>query len=192
MTPILAALFAIILNVSDPLNAYASSGSSTVLADGNYFTVEGFRGVDPAALLRKLNYDVSSQVDTFFMDGRSATNPERLLSDSVDAIYREVETILGLEVSSFHGKIVVCPDQRGVGEEFHRIFGMGFEERSFFVLDEDTIFISFEDMTLGMLGHEIAHAIISHYFVVPPPTKVQEVLAGYVEYSLRKTTQIHQ
>jgi len=36
--------------------------------------------------------------------------------------------------------------------------------------------------------HEIAHAVISHYFIVPPPAKIQEVLAGYVEYDLRKST----
>jgi hypothetical protein len=37
-----------------------------------------------------------------------------------------------------------------------------------------------------MLGHEIAHAIISSFFIVPPPEKIQEVLAGYVDYSLLK------
>jgi len=63
---------------------------------------------------------------------------------------------------------------------------MDFRERSFYVFDSNTIFISYQDLTLGMLGHEIAHAVISGYFVVPPPDKVQEVLAGYVEYSLRK------
>jgi hypothetical protein len=37
-----------------------------------------------------------------------------------------------------------------------------------------------------VLGHEIAHAIMSHYFVVLPSEKIQEVLAGFVEYQLRK------
>jgi hypothetical protein len=32
----------------------------------------------------------------------------------------------------------------------------------------------------------MAHALISNYFVVAPPPKVQEILAGYVEYSVRK------
>jgi len=36
------------------------------------------------------------------------------------------------------------------------------------------------------LGHEIGHAVISNYFVVQPPIRIQEVLAGYVEYQLRK------
>ena len=40
---------------------------------------------------------------------------------------------------------------------------------------------------LKVLGHEIGHAVISHYFVVLPSVKVQEVLAVYVEYQLRKT-----
>ena len=36
------------------------------------------------------------------------------------------------------------------------------------------------------IAHEIAHAIINHYFVVPPSVKMQEILSGYVEYSLNK------
>jgi hypothetical protein len=50
----------------------------------------------------------------------------------------------------------------------------------------NTIYVSLKDVSLGMLAHEVAHAIISSYFVVAPPEKVQEVLAGYVEYSIRK------
>ena len=65
-------------------------------------------------------------------------------------------------------------------------FSHVYENEKFYFHDDKTIYISTEDLTLGMLGHEMAHAIISHYFVVPPPTKVQEVLSGYVDYSFQK------
>ena len=51
----------------------------------------------------------------------------------------------------------------------------------------NTIYASAENFKIGVIGHEIAHAVISHYFVVQPSVKIQEVLAGYVEYQLRKT-----
>jgi hypothetical protein len=57
---------------------------------------------------------------------------------------------------------------------------------SFFVNDLNTIYIAADHFDVGVLGHEIAHTVQSHYFVVAAPTKVQEVLAGYVEYQLRK------
>ena len=37
----------------------------------------------------------------------------------------------------------------------------------------------------GILMHEMSHAIISRFFPVPAPVKVQEVLAMYVEYNLQ-------
>ncbi len=40
---------------------------------------------------------------------------------------------------------------------------------------------------LILLGHEMGHVIISHYFVVPPSYRIQEVLTGYVEFQLRKS-----
>jgi len=57
---------------------------------------------------------------------------------------------------------------------------------SFYVNDISAIYISGENFRREILGHEIAHAIINHYFVVSPPIKVQEILAKYIEYQLRK------
>jgi hypothetical protein len=37
-----------------------------------------------------------------------------------------------------------------------------------------------------MIGHEMSHAIISRYFGIPAPVKVQEVSSMYVEYNLKK------
>jgi hypothetical protein len=59
---------------------------------------------------------------------------------------------------------------------------------SFYVYDLNTIYVSAGSFKREVLGHEIAHAVISHYFVVQPPMKAQEVLAGYVEYQLREAT----
>lgn len=36
----------------------------------------------------------------------------------------------------------------------------------------------------------MGHALMSHYFVVQPSVKIQEVLAGYVEYQLRKSKEL--
>jgi len=182
---ILAAFCSIFLMVSAPAQAQASRGSGAI-TEGEYFTIKTFEGLDVTALLNKLNYDYFAQVDTFLMKERPASDPQDLLGRNMDAIYREVENVLGLQVPLFHGTITICPDKQAVHQEFRRIYGMDFRERSFYVFDSNTIFISYQDLTLGMLGHEIAHAVISGYFVVPPPDKVQEVLAGYVEYSLRK------
>ena len=40
------------------------------------------------------------------------------------------------------------------------------------------------DGLVGVLAHEVAHAIINQYFAVPPPSKVQEILSQYVDKHL--------
>ena len=36
-------------------------------------------------------------------------------------------------------------------------------------------------VTDGVFAHEIAHAVICNYFSEPPPRKIQEILAQYVD-----------
>lgn len=47
-----------------------------------------------------------------------------------------------------------------------------------------SIYVSLEDVNDGVLAHEIAHAVISIYFVTPPPARMQEILAQYVDRHL--------
>jgi hypothetical protein len=71
---------------------------------------------------------------------------------------------------------------------YRRLFDRDLGEvKSFYVYELNTIYTSAENFRRGIIGHEIGHAIMSHYFVVQPPVKIQEVLAGYVEYQLRKS-----
>lgn len=156
----------------------------TVISQGKYFTIYADKGIDDYYIVSKLNYDYISHPDNIL--DPAATEQESILARSLDTLYSEVSDILDLHSYNFHGSIKFVRDQSAVSENFAKYFGREFKERSFFLLEQNTIFISVEDMTLGMLGHEVAHAIICHYFVAPPPTKIQEVLAGYVEYSLRK------
>jgi hypothetical protein len=47
-----------------------------------------------------------------------------------------------------------------------------------------TIVISIDDITDRILAHEIAHAVICAYFLPPPPVRMQEILAQYVDKHL--------
>jgi hypothetical protein len=41
--------------------------------------------------------------------------------------------------------------------------------------------ITAEDFRVGMLGHEMGHCILDHYFAIQPPTKIAEMLCHYVD-----------
>lgn len=47
------------------------------------------------------------------------------------------------------------------------------------------IAVAIDSITDNILAHEIAHAVISAYFVVPPPARMQEILAQYMDKHFR-------
>jgi len=149
-----------------------------------YFSVYTDTAVDINRLLPRLNFDYFLHPETIL--GRGSKKNSTVIGQTLDALYLEVSDIMDIHMYNYHLNLVIVPDRSGVNNKFRELFGRDFGERSFYLHPENTVYISAQDLTVGMLGHEISHAIQSHYFVVPPPAKIQEVLAGYVEYSLRK------
>ncbi len=145
-----------------------------------YFDLYFTSGTDQSLLNQRLNLPASDQM----LAGMSGAND---LSGNIDALYLRVCSILDMHLYSFRGKIKVCRDYNQLNAIYEGLFDKDLSNRSsFFVFSNNSIYISADSFKREILGHEIAHAIISHYFVVLPPVKVQEVLAGYVEYQLRK------
>lgn len=166
--------------------SYAAEGGLTHIAESQYFSVYGSDGLDVRELLSTLNYSHFLQVDTF-LDKREE-GPGGLLAKTLDALYLEASDVLGIHVYSFHGNLEIYPDRIALHLFFKDALNENLMESSYYFHAKKTIYIAYPDLTLGMIGHEIAHAIISNYFVVLPPANVQEILSGYVEYSLRKQT----
>jgi hypothetical protein len=168
---------------SSPAGAQEPWG--TLIADGQYFSVYAEAPVDAYSVSAKLNYE-------YLVYGHGLTQgasggQEQILSRSVDGLFLEVSDVMDIHMYSFKGIIRVLPNRQALADLIKQKYGLDFSERSLYYFEKNTIYISQEDMTPGMLGHEMAHAIISNFFVVPPPPKVQEILSGYVEYTLNKT-----
>ncbi|MCM8776373.1 MAG: hypothetical protein NC930_08535, partial [Candidatus Omnitrophica bacterium] len=53
-----------------------------------------------------------------------------------------------------------------------------------YVPENRSIRVYADKVTDGIFAHEVAHAIMHHYFLSPPPEKVQEILAQYVDRHL--------
>jgi len=162
----------------------AAEESLTLIAEGEYFSIYGPVGLDVRELLSKMNYKSFLQVDSL-LDKRK-DDSRGLLSKTLDALYLEVSDILGIHIYSFHGNFRIYPDKASLNMFFKGYLGQDLKESSYYLHEKGTIYIAYPDLTLGMIGHEIAHAIIASYFVVLPSPNVQEILAGYVDYSLRK------
>jgi hypothetical protein len=175
----------IIITLSSSL-CFAQRENLSLIIESKYFSVYAQGEPDINTLLSKLQFDYLLQPDTALQ--QENYDEKGMLSKTLDALFLEVSDILDIHIYSFHGDIKLLPDENSINSQFRKFFEIDLGERSFYLPERNAIYISLADLTLGMLGHEIAHAIICRYFVVPPPAKIQEVLAGYVEYTLRKST----
>jgi hypothetical protein len=163
--------------------AYAPAYGETI--DSKYFSLTIDPCVDKSAFLSKMQGAHFLQLDTFIAGGKTL-DVDAALRDVLDALYLEVCDILDIHIYSLKIDLKVVPDKNAVAEVLAGYLGRRPNMPSFYYSQKNAIYISAQDFNLGMFSHEVAHAIITHYFVVPPPEKVQEVLAGYVEYSVRK------
>jgi hypothetical protein len=159
--------------------------SGTLIAEGRYFSVYADAPVNAYSISSKLNFNYLIFGND--LSKGASDDQKQILVKTLDALFMEVSDIIDIHIYSFKGIIRVLPDRRSLQDLIKQSYKQDFTERSLYYFEKNTIFISEADMTLGMLGHEMAHAIISNFFVVPPPPKVQEILAGYVEYSLNKS-----
>lgn len=155
-----------------------------------YFNVDIDGGIGMVELLERLNASYFLRMKTAFPDASEASRAgaDAMLRDVLDAMYLEISDILDIHMYSFSIDLEIVRDEGRLAEVLKGYTGSEVKTPSFYMYDKNRIFISYADLTAGMLSHEIAHAIVSHYFVVPPPERVQEVLSGYVEYSIRKHT----
>lgn len=148
-----------------------------------HFTLYYSSGLDLGELAQGLNIGISDRL----LAGQSISSSGDL-ADMLDVLFTRVCDILDMQLYSFKGNIKVCRDDAQLTDIYTNLFASDLgNRRSFYVYDLNTIYISPESFKREILGHEIGHAIISHYFVVLPSVKIQEVLASYVEYQLRKS-----
>lgn len=154
--------------------------------ESSHFSIYYEPDVDSAVLAQQLNISPSDQI-LAGGGGRSQASSLGLgVASMVDTLFARVCDILDMQLYSYKGNIKVCKNQARLEALYKNIFDKPFNKESFYINDLNTIYISEDNFKQEILGHEIGHAVISHYFVVSPSVKIQEVLAGYVEYQLRR------
>jgi len=166
-----------------PHNAFAAESIKS-----KYFNIHIYDGIDKVQLLKKLDaeYFLRRSVAYFEETGRPTADFDTLLGDTLDAVYLQVSDIIDIHMYSLTVGLDILPDKRALADTLEAYLNNRIDVPSFYFHDKNTIYISFADLNAGMLAHEITHAIVTHYFAVPPPTKLQEILSGYSEYSIRK------
>ena len=181
---IIIIVISISLTISSAYGYDDNFGQAQVIK-GKHFTVYYAPRVDIFSLVQELNIGPAEKI----LAGKSTesnSSPETELTDMLDTLFLRVGEILDMRLFSFKGTIKICRDSQHLNSIYRDLFGRDLTSPSLYIYTFNTIYTSPEGFKRQILGHEIAHAVISNYFVVQPPEKVAEVLAGYVEYQLRK------
>lgn len=154
--------------------------------ESEHFTIFYAPKLDEAELIQNLNI---TQTDRVLAGVDTKQGSLSGLAEMLDILFLRVCDTLDMQLFSFKGNIKICKDYDHLNQVYKSIFDKDLGGMvSFYIYSFNTVYISADSFKREVLGHEIAHAVISHYFVVQPTMKIQEVLAGYVEYQLRKTT----
>lgn len=162
---------------------FAEGENSNIFA-GRYSAIFCEEGAD----LKLINMCLSLKLSCFY-DVRAVLLKGDLRQDEafalkVDAIVNKVEEILDMYPNKFHVSINIYKTRDALNRVYGEIFDDGPAPISFYIYKTNTIYLVETDLNEKILSHEIAHAIIDHYFVILPPVKIQEMLAVYADVHL--------
>lgn len=154
--------------------------------EGKYVIMYYPSGLDVARLVQQLNISPSDKINV----GESLNTKnsyEEELSQALDTLFLKVSDILEMHLYNLKINIKICKNDTEVIDIHNRLFNSSLGSvRSFYASDVNSIYVSEDGFKPGIVGHEMSHAIICHYFPTPVPIKIQELLAMYTEYSLRR------
>ena len=133
--------------------------------------------VQPGALTLSLN-----QIFT----GNTKLTPEAKAGRYVDQLFQRVQATLEMVKPGLKVEIRLFQDQAALSEAFEKITGKPTRAPAFYWQETNTIYLQMEQISIGILAHEMAHAVISHFFIIDPPEKVSELICQYVDREVSK------
>jgi hypothetical protein len=126
--------------------------------------------------LREFNSSVSI--------GRGGVTMYDEARNKVDAVVERVMMVLDMYVRNFRFKIMLLSSAGEVRRVYRSRYGRDVSFISFYSPGDKTVYLSVDDASNRVFGHEVAHAVIDGYFKVPPSVKIHEMLAKYAENNL--------
>jgi Zn-dependent protease with chaperone function len=106
---------------------------------------------------------------------------EQRISARLTIILMRVKQILGMNPQM---QIRVYKTRQDMDDAYEQMFGSSTRFKSFYVHHFKSVFTNEQDFLDSVMAHELGHAVIDHYFTVPPPPQMAELMAQYVDAHL--------
>ena len=164
--------------------------NGTSKMEGEHLTIEYFNDVDPSFLNEIFRISpMDEQLTNLKID---KTSIQKEILSKLEIVFNRASDLMDMHIYSFKGSIKVFANHQQLQDFFNTLFknsSLPCTGYAFYSEKYNSIYISADHFKREILGHELGHAIMSRYFVVQPSVKIQEVLAGYIEYQLKKSTE---
>jgi hypothetical protein len=108
----------------------------------------------------------------------------KTVSNKIDILFKRSQQLLGMHGFVNKIKIKIFKNKHQLDAAYYGIYKKESNARAWYTHEKLTVFVQLNDLHEGMLAHEIAHSIIDHYMIVPPPGETAEILARYVDTHL--------
>jgi hypothetical protein len=120
----------------------------------------------------------------FQLFGESQEKNPLLAKNRVDRIVERVRQLLDMYPPEFRFNIYIYKSYQDMELKYLGMGNFGKSPIAFYSHKKRAVYLSLSHITDGILAHEIAHAVINFFFAVPPPARMQEILAQYVDRHL--------
>lgn len=116
--------------------------------------------------------------------GPAASGPNVYLKEKIDAIFERVQGILDMRKKMKKVIIKIYSNKEKLDRAYYTQTKKNHTFRAWYIFEENSISVNVQDINEGILAHEMAHAIIDHFFDIRPPRAAAEILARYVDKHL--------
>lgn len=91
-----------------------------------------------------------------------------IIGEKTDAVFLAAQQILDMNKKFSPVNIILYPDSRTLKKAYRRIYHTECTIRAWYAFQDNTIHLNIRDLHVGILAHEMAHAMIDHYLAVRP------------------------
>ena len=111
---------------------------------------------------------------------------EEQLAAKFDTLLLRVQGLLDMYPPGIHIMFRITRDREAIDRVHRAQYGSGVDAQAIYLFEINTVYADYAEISESVVAHEMAHAVIDHYFGVRPPRKVEEMLAIYVDENLRE------
>lgn len=175
-------LFLFLISFSESVFADEDPGNF-IEFESRFFSFSIEKQVDIKKLARRISLR-NIPFQNLLNISRNLIDPRQRLAKKTEFLFIRVQNILKMFPKKM-GKITIH-----ISKDFSFLKKLikkqqYHQKTAMYLLNDHTLYISAAHFNEYLLAHEIAHAIILHYFMIPPPLDVQEILVRHADTKLK-------